>query len=119
MICVIHNSLDQVKSYIYNIRNECYRAKRDSKDVHIAAILYPNIIEYRYKADNKQSNEKGVKSSQRQQLLSGTIDQIGKDLQEIKEMGVDHVILNFNRSSISNNIDNITDVSKQLSGFIR
>jgi probable F420-dependent oxidoreductase len=116
-ICVIRNSLDQVKSFIGKLRNECYKAKRDPKDVHIAAILYPDVIEYRYKADNKQSNEKGVKSLQRQ-LLGGTIDQIGKDLQEIKEMGVDHVILNFNRSSISNNIDNIIDVSKQLSGFI-
>ena len=75
--------------------------------------MYPDIIEYRYNADNKESNEKGVKSSQRQ-LFSGTIDQIGKDLQEIKEMRVDHVILNFNRSSIGNNIDNIIDVSKQL-----
>jgi len=40
-------------------------------------------------------------------------------LQEIKRIGVDHTILNFNRSSIANNIDNIIDVSKQLSGFIR
>ena len=32
-------------------------------------------------------------------------------------MRVDHVILNFNRSPISNNIDSIIDVSKQLSGF--
>ena len=55
----------------------------------------------------------------KRQLFSGTIDQIGKDLQEIKEIGVDHVILNFNRSPISDNIDNIIDVSKQLSGFVR
>ena len=53
------------------------------------------------------------------QLLSGNIDQIGKDLQEINKIGVDHAILNFNRSSISNNIGNIIDVSKQLSDFIR
>ena len=116
-ICVIWNSLDQVKSRIGNIRNECSKVKRDPKDVLIAAILYPDIIEYRYNADDKESNEKEVKSKQRQ-LLSGTIDQIGKDLQEIKEIGVDHVILNFNRSSISSNIDNIINVSKQLSGFI-
>jgi hypothetical protein len=112
-----HTQFARPSQIIGKLRNECYKAKRDPKDVHVAAILYPDVIEYRYKADNKQSNEKGVKSLQRQ-LLGGTIDQIGKDLQEIKEMGVDHVILNFNRSSISNNIDNIIDVSKQLSGFI-
>jgi hypothetical protein len=51
--------------------------------------------------------------------LVGNIDQIGKDLQEIKKIGVDHAILNFNRSSISNNIDNIIDTLKQLSKLIR
>ena len=66
----------------------------------------------------KKDSNPNLKSKQRQ-LLSGTIDQIGKDLQEIKEIGVDHVILNFNRSPISNNIDNTIDVSKQLSGFIK
>lgn len=122
-VCVIRKSLDEIKLYKDELKNECYKAKRDPKDVHIAAILYPDVIEYRYSnnnTDNKESNEKGLKSrSKQRQLLSGTIDQIGKDLQEIKEMGVDHVILNFNRSPISNNIDNIIDVSKQLSGFVR
>jgi probable F420-dependent oxidoreductase len=120
-ICVIRNSLDEIKSYKDKLRNECYKAKRDPKDVHIAAILYPDVIEYRHNnnnTDSKESNEKGLKSKQRQ-LLSGTIDQIGKDLQEIKGIGVDHVILNFNRSSVSYNIDNIIDISKQLSGFVR
>jgi hypothetical protein len=41
------------------------------------------------------------------------------DPQAIKGIGVDHVILNFNRSPISNNINNIIDVSKQLSRFVR
>ena len=118
-ICVIRNSLDETKSYIDKLRNECYKAKRDPKDVHIAAILYPDVIEYRY-SNNKDTDNKESKSKQRQrQLLSVTIDQIGKDLQEIKETGVDHVILNFNRSPIRDNIGNIIDVSKQLSGFVR
>ena len=117
-ICVIRNSLDEVRSYMDRIRNECHKAKRDPKDIHIVAILYPNVIDPGYNADNKESDGNEPKSKQRQ-LLSGSIDHIGKDLQDIKEIGVDHTILNFNRSPISNNIDNILDVSKQLSGFIR
>jgi probable F420-dependent oxidoreductase len=123
-VCVIRNSLDETKSYIEKLRNECYKAKRDPKDVHIAAILYPDVIEHTYSnnntTNNKESNEKRLQSKQRQrQLLSGTIDQIGKDLQEIKGIGVNHAILNFNRSPISNNIDNIVYAAKQLSGFVR
>ena len=52
-------------------------------------------------------------------LLNGSVDEIGKDLQEIKKIGVDHAILNYNRSSLNSNIDNIMDVSKWLSAFIR
>jgi alkanesulfonate monooxygenase SsuD/methylene tetrahydromethanopterin reductase-like flavin-dependent oxidoreductase (luciferase family) len=58
-ICVIRNSLDELRSYIDGIRNECHKAKRDPKDIHIAAILYPNILEPRYNTDDKESNEKG------------------------------------------------------------
>ena len=28
-----------------NVRNECYKAKRDPKDIHIAAILYPSVTD--------------------------------------------------------------------------
>ena len=116
-ICVIRNNLDQVKSYIDKIRNECYKAKRQDKDIQIAAILYPNVMDSRYTPDNKTDNKK--ESPHRQELLSGGIDKVGKDLQGIKKIGVDHAILNFNRSTISNNIDIIIDVSKQLVKFIR
>ena len=114
-ICVIRNSLDEVKSYIDRIRHECYKSKRDYKDIQIAAILYPNVVDFSYTDNNRDKKQ----PTHRQQLLSGSIDQIGNDLQEIKKIGVDHAILNFNRSSIANNIDNIIDVSTQLSEFIR
>jgi probable F420-dependent oxidoreductase len=116
-ICVIRNNLDQVKSYIDKIRNECYKAKRQDKQIHIAAILYPNVIDSRYTPNNKTDNK--TESTNRQELLNGSIDEVGKDLQEIKKIGVDHAILNFNRSAISSNIDIIIDVSKQLFEFIR
>jgi probable F420-dependent oxidoreductase len=115
-ICVIQNNLDLAKSYIDKIRNECYKAKRQDKDIHIATILYPNIIYSRYMPNKKVDDKK--ESPHRQELLSGSIENVGKDLQEIKKIGVDHAILNFNRSTISSNIDIIIDASKQLVEFI-
>jgi probable F420-dependent oxidoreductase len=44
-ICVIRHSLDEAKLNINKIRDECHKAKRDPKDIHIAAILYPNVID--------------------------------------------------------------------------
>ena len=72
--------------------------------------MYPNIIDSGY--TEKKYDEKGQQKSSK--LLTGDIDQIGNDLREINEIGVNHAILNYNRSDISNNIDSIIDVSKKL-----
>jgi alkanesulfonate monooxygenase SsuD/methylene tetrahydromethanopterin reductase-like flavin-dependent oxidoreductase (luciferase family) len=113
MIIVIRHSLDEAKSNIYMIRNECRRAKRDPKDIHIAAILYPYVI------DSGNTDKERHRIQPKRDLLSGSVDQVGKDLQEIQRIGVDHFILNYNRSVISNNTDKIIEVSKQFSSFIR
>ena len=99
-------------------RQESYKAKRDPKDIHIAAILYPILTDSSYTLDEEEQKTYDEKSKQRP-LLSGSVDEIGKDLQEIKKVGVDHAILNYNRSSINSNIDSIIDVSKQFSAFLK
>lgn len=114
-ICTIRDSLDQAKVNIEKIKKECHRANRDPKDINIAAILYPNIIDSDY-VDKKQESRNQQKS---RQLLNGNIDQVGNDLREINEIGVNHAILSYNRSPISNNIDSIIDVSKKLWTFVR
>jgi hypothetical protein len=113
LVCVVRNSLDEVKSNIDKIRKECYKANRDPENIVIAAILYPDVKQFSY-ANKEKDDRPG-----RRQLLSGSVDEIGKDLQEIKKIGVNHAILNYNRSSISNSIDDIIDVSKRISAFIR
>jgi probable F420-dependent oxidoreductase len=111
-ICVVRNSLDEVKSNINKIKDECYKINRDPKDIHTAAILYPNVTDSGYTDKQMQGKR------QQRHYLSGSIDQVGEDLQEIKKAGIDHVILNYNRSAISHNIGKIIEVSKQLSRFI-
>jgi alkanesulfonate monooxygenase SsuD/methylene tetrahydromethanopterin reductase-like flavin-dependent oxidoreductase (luciferase family) len=82
-ICVIRNSLDHVKSHIVKIRNECYKAKRDPKDVHIAAILYPIVTDSNYTVDKEEHNTNDGKPKLRPLLRE--VSMIGKDLQEIKK----------------------------------
>ena len=76
--------------------------------------MYPNIIDSGY--TEKEYDEKDQQKSSK--LLTGDIDQIGNDLREINEIGVNHAILNYNRSDICNNIDSIIDVSKKLWAFV-
>jgi len=74
--------------------------------------LHPNVI------DSGNTDKERQKIQPKRQLLSGSVDQVGKDLQEIQQMGVDHFILNYNRSVISDNTDKIIEVSKQLSSGV-
>jgi len=115
-ICTIRDSLSQVKLNIEKIEEECHKVHRDPKDINIAAILYPNVIDSD-DTDNRQGHENQRQSGRL--LLNGDIDQVGGDLLEIKNIGVGHIIFNYNRSPISNNIDGIIDVSKKLWEFIR
>src|SRR5918999_4852903 len=115
-ICTIRDSVKQVKLNIEKIKEECHRVDRDPKDINIAAILYPNVIDSG-DTDNGQKHENQRQSSRL--LLNGDIDQVGRDLIEIKNIGVGNVIFNYNRSPISNNIDSIINVSKKLWKFIR
>lgn len=114
-ICTIRDSLSQVRLNIEKIKEECHKVNRDPKDINIAAILYPNVIDSD-DMDNRQGHENQRESSRI--LLNGDIDQVGRDLLEIKNIGVGNVIFNYNRSPISNNIDGIIDVSKKLREFI-
>ena len=115
-ICTIRDSLSQVRLNIEKIKEECHKVNRDPKDINIAAILYPNVIDSD-DMDNRQGHENQRESSRI--LLNGDIDQVGRDLLEIKNIGIGNVIFNYNRSPISNNIDGIIDVSKKLREFIR
>jgi probable F420-dependent oxidoreductase len=105
-ICVVRNSLEEVKSNIDRIRHECYKVNRDAKDIQIAAILYPNVVESAYKDKDEEQEQRN--------FLSGNIDQVGRDFQEVKKIGIGHAILNYNRSVISDNISKIIEVSKEL-----
>ena len=51
--------------------------------------------------------------------LTGTIEQIGNDLSQIKDMGVDQIIFNFIFSALGRDIDRTIDVSRDLLEYVR
>lgn len=77
--------------------------------------MYPNIID----SDSIDRKQEGGKQQKSRRLLNGNIEQVGNDLRQINEIGVNQAILNYNRSSMGNDIDGIIDVSKKLWTFIR
>lgn len=122
-ICTIRDSLVQTKSNIDRIKKECLRVNRDPNDIQIAAIVYPDIEGLNEDGDDHIEPKEARGKLQNQQeksrnLLNGNMEQVADDLRQIREIGVDVAILNYNRSSISNNIATIIDVTTQLEKLV-
>jgi hypothetical protein len=47
--------------------------------------------------------------------LTGTIEEIGKDIKRIKDIGVEHIIFAF----VGLELDKVIDIAKQLGKFAR
>ena len=55
------------------------------------------------------------KNAEKRFPFSGGIDEIGTDIQRIKQMGIDHIIF----GSIGKDLDKVMDITKQVSKFAR
>ncbi len=51
--------------------------------------------------------------------FSGSIDEIGSDIQRVKDMGVDHIVFVYNFLPIGRDVTGMIDISKRLSKFAR
>jgi hypothetical protein len=75
---------------------------KDSKFQTIV-LAYPNV-----------ENQSSINDRNRFPL-TGTIDEIGMDIEEIKDMGVDHIVFDYNFVPIGRDVD----LTKELSMFAR
>jgi|SoiMethySBSTD1v2_1073268.scaffolds.fasta_scaffold203103_1 probable F420-dependent oxidoreductase len=123
-ICSIRDSLRQTKSNIEMIKKECLKVNRDPDEIEIAAIVYPNIEGLNSDDDYiepAQPNGKWQKQQMKnsRHLLNGSVEQLAGDLRQIGEIGVDLAVLNYNRSPISNSIDGMIEVTRQLDKLVK
>ena len=51
--------------------------------------------------------------------MSDDVDEIGSDIQRLKDMGVDHIVFAYNFLPTGSNVNEMFDTSKQLSKFAR
>lgn len=100
-IGVVRNDLDQLQITLDLLRREVVNPNRNSADFEIVVIIYPNVTEL--------STEEAKRLA-----FTGTMEQIRNDIDRLKKMGVGHIILNYNRSLIENDMNAIIDTSKQI-----
>jgi hypothetical protein len=81
---------------------------KNSENYRTILLTYPNVIE------NQSS-----KNDNNRFPFTGTIDEIGNDIQQIKDIGVDHIVFGYNFVPIGRDVHRMINLSKELLKFAR
>jgi probable F420-dependent oxidoreductase len=106
--------LDFLHNSIKSLRDQASKANRNPDEIKILTLTFPQVVISEGKKDNTSNNNKGGSKS-KHLPLTGTIEEIGRDIQRIKEMGADHIMFAF----VGLGLDKVVDIIKQLSKFAR
>jgi len=101
---VVAGPLEYIEKSIKSIKGQASQVNKNPDNFQIIVAGYPNVI------DGQSS-----KNAEKRFPFSGSIDEIGTDIQRIKQMGIDHIIF----GSIGRDVDMMIDKTKQLSKFAR
>jgi probable F420-dependent oxidoreductase len=102
-------SLEYLENTIKTIKDIANKANKNPNNFKVILLTYPNIVD----SKNQSTN------ADQRYPLTGTIDQAGNDIQRIKQMGIDHMIFEYNFIPIGRDLDRVMDITKQLSKFAR
>jgi len=105
---VLGGPIGQIKGIMETIKGNAIKANKDPNNFRVILLTYPSVVDSR--------EEKNINS---RFPMTGTVDQIGKDIQDLKDIGIDHIIFGHNFSPLGKDIDKMIDTTKQLSKFAR
>jgi probable F420-dependent oxidoreductase len=89
--------LEQLEQAINGLREGARKANRDHSKIRVFVLTYPNVLD--------SSSSPTSSSSEQQRLpMIGTTDQIGTDIDQIKAMGVEHIIFGHAFSAIAEHV---------------
>ncbi len=101
---VIFGPIKYVEDSMKAMRTEASKIGKDPDQFNVIMLTNPSV------------SERAAPSDQRFPM-TGTIEQIGSDITRLKDIGISHMILAYNFSSIGSDIDAIIETSKELSKY--
>jgi alkanesulfonate monooxygenase SsuD/methylene tetrahydromethanopterin reductase-like flavin-dependent oxidoreductase (luciferase family) len=99
--------LGQLEQIINGLRESARNVDKDPSNIGIFLGSYPNVLEY------------PVSSNEERSTMTGTIDQIGSDIEQIKTMGTNHIFFGYMSSSIRKDMKKMVEVTKQHPRFTK
>ena len=100
---VVGGPLEYIENSIKSIKGQVSQVNKNPDNFQIIVAAYPSVIQ----GQSSKNTERFP--------FSGSIDEIGTDIQRIKQMGIDHIIF----GPIGKDLDKVMDITKQLSKFAR
>ena len=103
--------LEQLEQVINGLREGARKADKDPSKIRVFVSTYPNVLD---------SSSTAASSSKEQRLpMTGTIDQIGSDIDQIKAIDVEHIIFAHVFSPIAKDMNKMIEITKQLARFAK
>ena len=99
--------LEQLEQVINSLKENARKVDKDPSNIGIYLGSYPNVL------------ESPVSSNEERSPMTGTIDQIGSDIEQIRRMGTDHIFFGYMSSSIRKDMKKMVEVTKQLARFAK
>ena len=99
--------LEQLEQMINGLKESTRKIDKDPSNIGIYIGSYPNVL------------ESPVSSNETRSPMTGTIEQIGSDIEQIKAMGTNHIFFGYMFSSISKDMKIMVEVTKQLARFAK
>lgn len=100
--------LEQLEQVINGLKESARKADKDPSKVSIYIDSYPNV-----------SESASSPSNQTRTPMTGTFEQIGSDIEQIKAMGTDHIIFGHLFSSVGRDMKKMVEVTMQLAKFAK
>ena len=100
--------LEQLEQVINGLKESARKADKDPSKVSIYMVSYPNV-----------SESASSSSNQTRTPMTGTIEQIGSDIEQIKAMGTEHIIFGHLFSSVGRDMKKMVEVTMQLAKFAK
>jgi probable F420-dependent oxidoreductase len=99
--------LNQLEKQIIALKEVARKHDKDPSKVGIYLVSYPTIVE-----SSPASNELRIP-------MTGTIEQIGSDIEQLNIIGTDHLILGHIFSPLTKDVRKMLEVTKQLARFAK
>ena len=99
--------LEQLEQMINGLKESTRKLDKDPSNIGIYIGSYPNVL------------ESPVPSSETRSPMTGTIEQIGSDIEQIKAMGTNHIFFGYVSTSIHKDMKKMVEVTKQLARFAK